>query len=238
MAMEIRQARAEEAGEVQACARAAYRDYIASIGKEPAPMVADFGEQIAQGIVWVLADGEEIAGYVVFYLRGDHMLLENVAVDPAHQGAGHGRRLIAHVEQAAIESFSSLQESDPDRVDQLTAFIEANQLVERNVAGGLNGSLAFYKGLVDGGGFEMPEDQILQDVWSQEPEIRDSPSVVRRRSIDGRVSWRNLNFEFDDGLAVKHELEGATVEQLASGLVEVGLGVGDGTIGVVSRLTS
>lgn len=104
MTMKIRPAVAEDGAAVQACAVAAYKDYIASIGKRPAPMVADFGEQIAQGIVWVLADGREIGGYVVFYRRGDHVLLENVAVAPGYQGEGHGRRLIGFAEQSAMQS--------------------------------------------------------------------------------------------------------------------------------------
>ncbi len=104
MAMEIRQAAAEDGPAVQACAVSAYKDYVASIGKRPAPMVADFGEQIAQGIVWALADGSDIGGYVVFYRRGDHMLLENVAVVPECQGQGHGRRLIEFAEHAARQA--------------------------------------------------------------------------------------------------------------------------------------
>ena len=31
----------------------------------------------------------------------DHLLVENVAVLPAHQGQGHGRRLMAHAEAVA-----------------------------------------------------------------------------------------------------------------------------------------
>jgi GNAT superfamily N-acetyltransferase len=31
----------------------------------------------------------------------DHLLIENLAVAPAHQGKGHGHRLMAHVEALA-----------------------------------------------------------------------------------------------------------------------------------------
>jgi hypothetical protein len=42
------------------------------------------------------------------------------------------------------------------------------------VSSGLNASLAFYKGLAESGGLggDMTEDQMLQDVWSQEPTLR------------------------------------------------------------------
>ncbi|NIC06160.1 GNAT family N-acetyltransferase [Halomonas sp. DX6] len=74
------------------------------IGREPAPMHADFASQIGQGSVDVAACVSKIAGFVVFYPAGDHILLENVAVLPAYSGRGIGRRLIEHVERAAREA--------------------------------------------------------------------------------------------------------------------------------------
>jgi hypothetical protein len=64
-------------------------------------------------------------------------------------------------------------EEDP-RIDLLTDFIEANDLVERNVSGALNSNFAFYRGLSDGGAFEVeiPEELMLAEVWGQEPELR------------------------------------------------------------------
>jgi hypothetical protein len=78
------------------------------------------------------------------------------------------------VEEMSEESYAAaLEEGDP-RLDLLEAFVEANDLVERNVVGALNSNYAFYAGLADGGAFDfdLTEDQILRDVWGQEPEIR------------------------------------------------------------------
>jgi len=83
---------------ITACARAAYEKYVARIGREPAPMVADFAALIAAGHVCVAVDAEGLSGYVVFYPRGDHLHLENLAVFPGCQGRGIGRALIAYVE--------------------------------------------------------------------------------------------------------------------------------------------
>lgn len=60
------------------------------------------------------------------------------------------------------------------RIALLRRFIDVNDLLESNVVGALNSSYAFYVGLVDGGAYPeaVPEDQILSDVWQQEPEIR------------------------------------------------------------------
>lgn len=98
--IQIRKATAEDLTDVQSCAREAYSKYIARMGKKPAPMIADFANQIAQGFVHVALSQLQFAGYVVFYPEGNHFHLENVAVLPELSGKGIGKRLIEHVEQA------------------------------------------------------------------------------------------------------------------------------------------
>jgi hypothetical protein len=75
-------------------------------------------------------------------------------------------------EEAAREAFRDRDGEDGTRMDQVTAFIEANDLIETNVAGAMNASYRFYAGLVEGGGLEMSESEILADVWSQEEDTR------------------------------------------------------------------
>lgn len=81
---------------IRAIARAAYSPYIAAIGREPAPMIADFRAQIAARQVWV-ADG----GFIVFFEKDGAMFLENIAVHPDAAGQGIGKTLIAFCEDAA-----------------------------------------------------------------------------------------------------------------------------------------
>jgi len=76
------------------------------------------------------------------------------------------------VEEAAQVAFASLSDDNPERAELLEQFVSTNDLIELNVMGALNASLAFYTGLSDGGGFEMSEDEMLREVWSQEPEVR------------------------------------------------------------------
>lgn len=78
------------------------------------------------------------------------------------------------IEEAAGEAFrAAVVEEDP-RLDLLTGFIDANDLVERNVSGALNSNFAFYRGLADGDAFEVeiPEDLMLNEVWGQEAQLR------------------------------------------------------------------
>lgn len=57
-------------------------------------------------------------------------------------------------------------------VDQIDRMIADSDLIERNVAGALNANLAFYRGLVAGGGFDLSEAEMLDETWAQEDEMR------------------------------------------------------------------
>jgi hypothetical protein len=78
------------------------------------------------------------------------------------------------VEEAARMRFEELAGQDDPRYHLVASYIDANDLVEFNVAGGMNAAKAFYDGLSAGGAFDVPmsEDQIVQEVWAQEPAIR------------------------------------------------------------------
>ncbi|HEX5196604.1 MAG TPA: GNAT family N-acetyltransferase [Gaiellales bacterium] len=100
----IRRAAAGDAAAAAAITSAAYRPYIERIGREPAPMSADFGALIAAGDVWVATDHDRVVGVLVLRVQETALLLESVAVDPAHQGHGIGRSLIDHAERVARDA--------------------------------------------------------------------------------------------------------------------------------------
>lgn len=97
----IRPATPDDEPAIRACAAAAYAPYVPRIGREPAPMQADFAAQIAAGQVHVATGAGGVLGYVVFYPDGDGVLLESVAVLPSAAGQGIGKALIAHCEADA-----------------------------------------------------------------------------------------------------------------------------------------
>ncbi|AMY69064.1 hypothetical protein [Frigidibacter mobilis] len=78
------------------------------------------------------------------------------------------------VEEAADQQLEEMLAGQSPRLLAIEEFAEANELVEMNVLGGLNANLAFYRGMIDGGGLpqETSEAQLLADVWSQEDTIR------------------------------------------------------------------
>ena len=77
-------------------------------------------------------------------------------------------------EDAAKVHVEELSAKGDPRLDLIRKFAETNDLIEMNVAGALNANLAFFKGMAASGGFDdkMTEDQMLENVWSQEPSIR------------------------------------------------------------------
>lgn len=98
----IRLATESDVTAVKDCAEQAYARYIPLIGRKPAPMVADFTAQIAEGAVHIAVDAKgALQGYIVLFCEGDHILLESVAVLPRAAGQGIGKTLIAFCDDEA-----------------------------------------------------------------------------------------------------------------------------------------
>jgi ribosomal protein S18 acetylase RimI-like enzyme len=106
----IRKAIAADAERIGVIARAAYAGYIPRIGREPAPMVADFPAEIAAGRVVVIGRAGAVDGYLIAWPEADAYFIDNIAVDPARQGEGLGRQLIEHaVGEARRRRLSALR---------------------------------------------------------------------------------------------------------------------------------
>ena len=78
------------------------------------------------------------------------------------------------VEEAAREAAAVAVADESPRLALLRRYAEANDLVETNVVSALNTNLAYAQGLREGGALDpsVTEDDVLADVWSQEPQVR------------------------------------------------------------------
>jgi hypothetical protein len=78
------------------------------------------------------------------------------------------------VEAAAEAALEAAEAAQDPRLAQVRAVIEAADLVEENVAGGLNTNFAFTAALAAGDGFAYPvtEAEILADLAAGEPDLR------------------------------------------------------------------
>ena len=81
--------------------RAAFRQYIERIGREPAPMTADFAALVAAGDVHVFEAKGERLGLVVLRVKPDHLFVDILAVSEAARRRGVGRKLMGFAEAEA-----------------------------------------------------------------------------------------------------------------------------------------
>jgi N-acetylglutamate synthase-like GNAT family acetyltransferase len=97
----IRLAQPADAGAVAACVCAAYLPYIARLGRQPGPMLADYARLIETGAVYVTERAQRVIGVLVLEPGDDALVVANVAVLPEEQHAGVGRGLLAFAEHEA-----------------------------------------------------------------------------------------------------------------------------------------
>lgn len=116
---------------------------------------------------------------------------ETVAEIAAFFGSDLGRKIVgleiearrafldtAAEEAARVAADDAAAARDP-KVAQVRRMIEAADLLEMNVAGSMSGNLAFMTGMAGTGayGSDMPEEQILSDIWAQEDQVRADTST-------------------------------------------------------------
>jgi ribosomal protein S18 acetylase RimI-like enzyme len=99
----IRPALPADVGAVHDLVQRAYSPYIERIGVRPGPLDDDYAEKVGGGHIHVAAD-PGVVGLVVLVDRADHLLIENVAVDPSRQGEGIGRALLDFAAARARQS--------------------------------------------------------------------------------------------------------------------------------------
>jgi ribosomal protein S18 acetylase RimI-like enzyme len=80
---------------------AAYRHYVERIGARPRPMNDDYADVVREFQVTVAERGGEVIGLVALGVTDEGFVVDNIAVDPRHQGTGVGRALLEYAEAEA-----------------------------------------------------------------------------------------------------------------------------------------
>ena len=101
--IEIRAADETDVMRAHDIVQAAYRHYIARMGKKPGPMLDDYERRQRDAQLYLARIGAEVVGVAVLVRAPDHLELNNVAVHPRWQSRGVGRALIAFAEESARE---------------------------------------------------------------------------------------------------------------------------------------
>lgn len=115
----LRQAVAADAPAIRDLTRAAYAKWVPRIGRQPKPMTADYDAAVREHRFDLLYAGGSLVALIETIAETDHLLIENVAVSPAFQGRGFGRKLMAHAEAvAASAGFRELRLYTNKRFDE------------------------------------------------------------------------------------------------------------------------
>jgi ribosomal protein S18 acetylase RimI-like enzyme len=134
----IRSAAADDVARIGAIAHAAYALYVPRIGREPAPMVADFEAEIAANRVVVIEAAGSVRGYMIAWPEPDAYFIDNIAIDPESQGNGLGRRLIDHavaeaekLKLPALRLYTNVLMTENLSMYAHIGFVETHRVVEK-----------------------------------------------------------------------------------------------------------
>jgi ribosomal protein S18 acetylase RimI-like enzyme len=116
---------------VATISRAAYHIYPDRLGRQPKPMIQDYSGPVANGEVSILeVDGTPV-GVLILATKPDHLLIYSVALMPASQGKGHGKRLMRTAEKAALAGgFSEIRLYTNAKMVENLAFYKSLGFVE------------------------------------------------------------------------------------------------------------
>lgn len=92
-----------------AIAREAYQHYVPAIGKEPAPMGADYAHHIAHDTIITAYQDTVLVGFGIIIEKDDGLWLETIAVADGFRGQGIGSKLLAEIERHIAKSARSYQ---------------------------------------------------------------------------------------------------------------------------------
>lgn len=97
----IRRATLADVATVRSITRSAYRKWVDVIGREPAPLAANFRLTIQKHMIDLLEDSGDVLGLIEMIPSGKYLTIENIAVNPNAQAAGIGSLLLEHSETVA-----------------------------------------------------------------------------------------------------------------------------------------
>lgn len=134
----------------------AFAPFVGALGYRPSPMDRDFAASLEARLAIAAdwrsdEDGETIAiGFAMLSASPMQLYVEAIAVDPAFQGAGVGKALLARVERLAAElCIDSVRlDTDPTLERQVRFYLESGYRPIRDFAAGEGRRLRFSKSVI------------------------------------------------------------------------------------------
>jgi ribosomal protein S18 acetylase RimI-like enzyme len=166
----LRAATAADVPSLTELVRAAYAHYVPRIGGPPRPMTDDYAEVVRTQRVIVALRGGQILGLVVLGVSDEGFFVDNVAVDPSHQGIGVGKALLEHAESAARDAgFDSIHLYTHERMTENLALYSRIGYVE------------YDRRMLEGTRIVYLQEAGLGTRGKLDTDGRDARSVIRRR---------------------------------------------------------
>ena len=97
----LERAGSEDLPALLALQQAAYARNRTLLGVEPLPLLADYADIMRDMEVWLARKEKNLAGALILEPREGDLLIWSIASDPAVQGGGLGRALLAAAEERA-----------------------------------------------------------------------------------------------------------------------------------------
>ena len=136
----IRKATAEDVARIVSIARTAYAKYVARMGRDPPPMLADFGALVSAGFAVVIESAETVVGYMIAWPEANAYLIDNLAVVPARQGEGFGRKLVERaiaearrLNLPALQLYTNVAMAENVALYRHLGFVETHRAVENGL---------------------------------------------------------------------------------------------------------
>ena len=105
-----------------AIAREAYQHYVPAIGREPAPMGADYAHHIAHDTIITAYQDTMLVGFGIIIEKDDGPWLETIAVANGYRGQGIGTKLLAEIERHIAKGARSYQLYTNEKMTQNKAW--------------------------------------------------------------------------------------------------------------------
>jgi N-acetylglutamate synthase-like GNAT family acetyltransferase len=97
----LRRAGSTDAVAVRELTRAAYAKWVPLLGREPFPMTIDYERAVSEHLIDLFEEAGALLALIEMIPKGDHLLIENIAVRPDQQGKGLGQRVLCHADDVA-----------------------------------------------------------------------------------------------------------------------------------------
>lgn len=137
----VRRATPADATSMARVAEAAYTPYLERMdGLRPGPLDTDYDRAVADSEAWVVERDGAVVGYLLLVEEDDALLLDNVAVLPAHHGTGIGRALLTLAEGRAaalgqrwIRLYTHVTMTENQRLYERLGYVETHRASEHGL---------------------------------------------------------------------------------------------------------